>query len=104
METICTTTEMDMEINWEQYCFGRCIISGNCYDKEDWRNERTMFEEKFGYDAWEEMYLVAINQQEHEGNGVCFDCAEEIMEEIEAKKKKKQQKRKIKFVIVDKFD
>ena len=82
-EQLIHVTNEEMEHNWKKYHFGRCICCGNGYDKDDWRWERTMFEEEHGYDAWEGMYCKAVNEQEHEVNGVCFECADEIMKRPE---------------------
>ena len=117
-EQLIHVTNEEMEHNWKKYHFGRCICCGNGYDKDDWRWERTMFEEEHGYDAWEGMYCKAVNEQEHEGNGVCFECADEIMkrpEEVHEEKPsmflqtlkskaKPKPKRKIKLVVVSSFD
>ena len=96
------TTDEDsqsIERTWQKHYFGRCICCGNGYDKDDWRWERTMFEEEYGYDEWEKMYNVAINEQQHEGNGVCFECADEIMKKL--KLLKEAQKKKRKLIVVD---
>ena len=65
-----------------------------------------MFEEEYGYDEWENMYNVAFKS--HEGNGVCFECADEIMKKLkllrrnvkEAQQKTMLKKKKIKLVIM----
>ena len=77
---LCMITEYEMNKNWKKYYYGRCVECGNGYDKEDWRFEKQKFNYKFPDTDFEEIGCIAYDNQQQEGNGICFKCACEIKE------------------------
>ena len=81
VQDINCITEIEMEHNWQKYHYGRCILCGEGFKKDDWRFERIIFEDQYGEDPliWEYMETEAWTNQSHEGNGVCYCCASDVM-------------------------
>jgi hypothetical protein len=75
----------EMEVNWRKLYYGRCIECGQGWeDKEEWRNEYDLFSFNVtdDIDIIEKCEMVAWNNQQHEGNGVCYQCLCEIHKEM----------------------
>ena len=75
-------TEHEMNLNWKKYAYGRCVQCTNLFDKEDWRFQRESFEYKYPDIDWNEIECLAYDNQQAEGNGVCYKCACELKNEL----------------------
>lgn len=91
MDTYTDIYEYEMELNWKNHYYGRCILCGNCYDKDAWRNEYDMFSMNVtdDYDELEHIEALCWTNQAHEGNGICYDCLVEKYNEYKKETAKK---------------
>jgi hypothetical protein len=82
-----TITEIEMEHNWKENAFGRCIECSNCFNKDDWEMELAMFIDNITDDSatLDKIEQIAYSNQKHEGNGLCYECAKEIYYTLQPK-------------------
>ena len=67
------------ECDWVKWYYGRCNGCGNCFNKDDWIFQRTLWEEKYSTQTNIELYFENDGYN-HNGNGVCFECVNEFCE------------------------
>ncbi len=65
------------ECNWTKWFYGRCMGCGNGYNKDDWKDQRGIWEDIYEGDVtWDMIVDYYTNDGfNHEGNGVCYSCA-----------------------------
>jgi hypothetical protein len=77
-----------VECNWDKWYYGRCNGCGNCFNKDDWIHQRYRFEEEQPNIDYQDIIMYFINDGfQHEGNGVCYECANEEFSINNIKKK-----------------
>tara|TARA_R110000772_G_scaffold29766_1_gene74202 strand:- start:1186 stop:1422 length:237 start_codon:yes stop_codon:yes gene_type:complete len=74
-----------IECDWTKWYYGRCNGCGNGFNKDEWRSQRTMWEDLYNntpinYDMIIDYFIN--DGFNHEGNGVCLECSSELMKEL----------------------
>tara|TARA_R100000322_G_scaffold151325_1_gene108662 strand:- start:311 stop:1360 length:1050 start_codon:yes stop_codon:yes gene_type:complete len=72
------------ECDWKKWYFGRCTGCGNGFNKDEWKDQRARWEDLYPNNDWDQIIDYFNNDGfNHEGNGVCFNCASEYSDNVE---------------------